>query len=76
MPADIDSRLCRPPEEIHGLCVHQSDTLNLHIRKADNVTLQTLHLHEEESGYTALNQRLEQDTHVYDVISSSPACQT
>ena len=70
-----DTTLCRPPEEIHGLSVHQSDTPN-QTRDANGVTLQTLHVHEEALVYTSLNQRLEQDTHVYEVISSSLTCQT
>ena len=74
MPADINSRLFQPPEEIQGLSVHQSDAPNHHTRDANCVTLQTLHLHDEASGYTSLNQRLEQDTHVYCVISSSLTC--
>ena len=65
-----DSRLCRPPEEIKGLSVDQSDTPNLQTREVDNVLLQTLHVHKEASDYTSLNHRLEQDNHVYDVISS------
>ena len=64
--------------EVQGLSVHQSDTPNLQMRDANGVTLQTLHIHvhEDASDYTSLNQRLEQDTHVYDVISSSLTCQT
>ena len=63
--------------EVQRLSVHQSDTASLPTRDANDVTLQTtqLHVHEEASNYTSLNQRLEQDTHVYDVISSSLTCQ-
>ena len=69
-PADNDACRCRPPEEIQGLSVHRSDTPNLQKREADNVLLQTLHIHNEASVYTSLSRRLEQDTHDYDVISS------
>ena len=73
-----DTTLCRPPEEIQGLSVHQSDTRNLQTRDKNGVTMQTLriHVHEATSAYTSLNQRLEQDTHFYEVISSSLTCQT
>ena len=64
--------------ELQGLSVRQSDTPNVHTRDANGVTLQTLHIHvhEEASDYTSLNQRLEQNTHVYEVIWSSLTCQT
>ena len=75
-PADIDASRRRTSVEVQGFSVHQSDTPNLQMRDANGVTLQTLHLHEDASDYTSLNQRLEQDTHVYDVISSSLTCQT
>ena len=65
-----DTTLCRPPEEIQGLSVHQLDTPNLQTREADNVLLQTLQVHKEASDYTSLNNRLEQDNHVYELISS------
>ena len=68
-----DPRLCRPPEEIQGLSVHQSDAPNLHTKDANGVMLQTLHIHvhEDASDYTSVDHSLEQDTHVYEVISSS-----
>ena len=69
-PADIDASRCRASEEVQGLSVHQSDTPNLQMRDANGVTLQTLHIHvhEDASDYTSLNQRLEQTTQVYEVI--------
>ena len=77
-PADIDASCRRTSVEVQGLSVHQSDTSYLQMRDANGVTLQILHVHvhEDASDYTSLNQRLEQNTHVYEVISSSLTCQT
>ena len=75
-PADIEPSRRRASEEVQGLSIHQSDTPNLQTRDTNGVTLQTLHIHVHEaaSAYTPLNQRLEHDTHFYEVISSSLTC--